>query len=62
MDKVNPKQLEAECDRAIYNMEVQFRMLGPDSLNTPKELLGGNKGFFVFFPKWSEPVDVSSRP
>lgn len=37
MDKVSPKQLEAECDRAIYNMEVQFRMLGPDSLNTPKE-------------------------
>lgn len=40
MEKVDPNQLKAECDRAIYNMEAQFRMLGPESLNTPEELLG----------------------
>lgn len=37
MEKVDPNQLKAECDRAIYNMEAQFRMLGPESLNTPEE-------------------------
>ena len=32
--------LQAECDRAVYNMDIQFRLLGSDALKTAEESLG----------------------
>lgn len=34
--EVDPSVLESECDRVIYNMEVQYRLLGGRSLSTPE--------------------------
>ncbi|CAK9029006.1 Sonic hedgehog protein [Durusdinium trenchii] len=34
--KVDPTRLAAECDRVVYNMDVQFRLLGGRSLSTPE--------------------------
>lgn len=35
--QVDPNQLEAECDRAVYNMDIQFRLLGAEALKTAQE-------------------------
>ena len=34
--QVDPTRLAAECDRVVYNMDVQFRLLGGRSLSTPE--------------------------
>ena len=34
--QVDPSRLAAECDRVVYNMDVQYRLLGGRSLSTPE--------------------------
>ena len=34
-----PGSHQAECDRAVYNMDIQFRLLGSDALKTAEEPL-----------------------
>ncbi|CAE7940671.1 SHH [Symbiodinium sp. KB8] len=36
LGEVDPSVLESECDRVIYNMEVQYKLLGGRSLSTPE--------------------------
>ena len=36
LGSVDPSKLAAECDRVVYNMDVQFRLLGGESLSSPQ--------------------------
>ena len=42
---------QAECDRAVYNMDVQFRLLGAEALKTAQELLGFKGGIVALSGK-----------